>query len=268
MSLRKCWISYLSIQVHKFVLFNHQLIFNSDSKISSVSSAALYGKGVFTTVLIKEKKAFLWKKHWRRLNNNAEKIGVDLSKFSEDFLINALDDLIEKNEVENGRARITFFDESASGIWQFETERKTSVLMMTGDLREVPDKLRLTISPFLANSTSPLAGIKSCNYLENTMALEEAKKRGFDEAVRLNECGKIVSACLANIFWRKDGQLFTPSLATGCLAGTTREFVLENETGFETKAGLEVLKNADEIFLTSAGLGMCKVSEFNANKKE
>ena len=133
--------------------------------------------------------------------------------------------------------------------------------MTTGDLREVPDKLRLTVSPFLVNSTSPLAGIKSCNYLENILALEEAKKRGFDEAVRLNERGEIVAACLANIFWRKNEQLFTPSLATGCLAGTTREFVLENETGFETKAGLEVLKNADEIFLTSAGLGICKISE-------
>ena len=61
--------------MHKFVFFNQQLISNSDSKISAVSSAALYGKGVFTTVAIKDKKAFLWEKHWRRLNDNAEKIG-------------------------------------------------------------------------------------------------------------------------------------------------------------------------------------------------
>lgn len=254
--------------MHRLIYFNSKIISASEANLSAGSSAALYGKGVFTTVSINEKRAFLWEKHWRRLNNNAEKIGIDLSEFSEEILIAALDELIEKNEIENGRARITFFDESASRIRHFETERKTSVLIITDDLREVPDKMRLTISPFLVNSTSPLAGIKSCNYLENILALEEAKKRGFDEAVRLNERGEIVSACLANIFWRKDGQLFTPSLATGCLAGTTREFVLENETGFETKAGLEVLKNADEIFLTSAGLGMCKVSGFNADKKE
>ena len=254
--------------MHKFVLVNHQLIFNSDPTISSVSSAALYGKGVFTTIAIKERKVFLLEKHWRRLNDNAEKIGIDLSGFSEDFLINALDDLIEKNEIENGRARITFFDERANRIWQFETQRKTSVLITTGDLREVPDRLRLTVSPFLVNSTSPLAGVKSCSYLENILALEEARQRGFDEAVRLNERGEITSACLANIFWRKDGKLFTPSLETGCLAGTTREFVLENETGIETNAGLETLENADEIFLTFAGSGMCKVSGFSAEKKE
>ena len=254
--------------MQKFVFFDQKIFPDSDSKILAISSAAFYGKGVFTTLAIKEKKALLWEKHWRRLNDNAEKIGVDLSGFSEEFLIDALCDLIEKNEIENARARITFFDESASRNWQFESERKTSLLITTADLREVPKNLRLTVSPFLINSTSPLAGVKSCNYLENILALEDAKRRGFDEAVRLNERGEITSACLANIFWRKDKRLFTPSLATGCLAGTTREFVLENETGIETKAGLEVLKNADEIFLTSAGLGMCKVSEFNADKKE
>ncbi|MEO6589891.1 MAG: aminotransferase class IV, partial [Pyrinomonadaceae bacterium] len=124
------------------------------------------------------------------------------------------------------------------------------------------------ISPFLVNSTSPLAGVKSCDYLENIIALEEAEQRGFDEAVRLNERGEIVSACMANIFWRKSGRLFTPLLKTGCLAGTMREFVLENEDGFEIKMSLDSLENADEIFLTSAGLGICKVSEFDIHKRE
>lgn len=247
----------------EFVFFNQQLILNADSKILAVSSAAFYGKGIFTTVAIKEKKAFLWEKHWRRLNDNAGKIGIDLSEFSEEFLIRALDRLIEKNEIANGRARITFFDESASRIWQFETAKKTSVLITTAGQREVPENFRLTVSPFPVNSASPLAGIKSCNYLENILALEEARRRGFDEAIRINERGEITSACLANIFWRADGKLFTPSLKTGCLAGTTREFVLETEKGFETETNLEILKTADEIFLTSAGLGVCKVSEFD-----
>ncbi|CAN5693834.1 branched chain amino acid--2-keto-4-methylthiobutyrate aminotransferase [soil metagenome] len=254
--------------MHKFVFFGKEIFLKSDIKIPAVSSAALYGKSVFTTLAIKEKKAFLWEKHWRRLNDSAFKIGVDLAEFSEEFLTRALGDLIEKNEIENGRARITFFDESASRIWHFETGKKTSVLIMTADLREVPENLRLMVSPFFVNSTSPLAGIKSCNYLEHILALEDAKRRGFDEAVRINERGEIVSTCMANIFWRKDGKLFTPSLKTGCLKGTTREFVLENENGIEIETNLNALKNADEIFLTSAGLGICRVSEFDVNKKE
>ncbi len=254
--------------MHNFVFFDKKVFLNSDSKIAAISAAALYGKGVFTTLAIKEKKAVLWEKHWRRLNDNAGKIGVDLSAFSEEFLIDALDGLIKKNEIENGRARITFFDESANRIWHFESERKTGILITTADLRETPENFRLTVSPFPVNSASPLAGVKSCNYLENILALEEAKKRGFDEAVRVNERGEVASACMANIFWRKDGKLYTPSLKTGCLAGTTREFVLENETGFEIQTNLDALKTADEIFLTSAGLGVCKVSVFDAKRKE
>ena len=203
--------------MHNFVFFDKKVFLNSDSKIAAVSSAALYGKGVFTTLAIKERKAFLWEKHWRRLNDNAGKIGVDLSAFSEEFLIDALDRLIEKNVIETARARITFFDESASRIWHFETERKTGLLIVTDNLRETPENFRLTVSRFPVNSASPLTGVKSCNYLENILALDEAKRRGFDEAVRINERGEIVSACMANIFWRKDGKLFTPSLKTGCL---------------------------------------------------
>ena len=251
--------------MHRFIFFNHQTIFTSAAKIQAVSSAALYGKGIFTTVSIKEKKGFLWEKHWRRLNDNASKVGIDLSDFSERLLTDALGQLIEKNQIEKARARITFFDESASGgIWRFETTRKTNLLIMTADLREIPQNFRLTVSPYSINSASPLAGVKSCNYLENILALDEAKKRGFDEAVRLNERGEIVSACMANVFWRARGQLFTPSLKTGCLAGTMREYILENENGRETEANLDALKSADEIFLTSAGLEICKVFELAA----
>ena len=248
--------------MNRFIYFNQQIILASEANLSAVSSAALYGKGVFTTIAIKEKHPFLWEKHWRRLKDNAGKIGVDSSEFSEETIKNALAELIEKNQTENARARITFFDESASRIWQIETNRKTGVLITTADLRKTPEVFRLTISPFLINSTSPLAGVKSCNYLENILALEEANKRGFTEAVRVNERGEIVGACMANIFWLKDGKLFTPSLKTGCLAGTTREFVLENRECFEVEERAGILHEADAIFLTSSGIGISQISEF------
>lgn len=248
--------------MHKFIFYNRQITLASEANLSAVSSAALYGKGIFTTIAIKEKKAFLWRKHWRRLNENAAKTGVDLSSFSEEFTLESLDELIEKNEIENARARITFFDESASRIWRFKTERKTSLLITTADSREEAKAFRLTISPFLLNSTSPLAGVKSCNYLENISALEEAETRGFDEAVRINERGEISGACAANIFWLKNDEMFTPSLKTGCLAGTTRELVLENRKVFEVEAKSASLRDADAIFLTSSGIGIARVSEF------
>ena len=243
--------------MHETVFSNDRFIHFDEADLSAVSSAAIYGKGIFTTIAVKEKKAFLWEKHWRRLNDNAEKIGIDLSGFSEAFLTDSLNKLIEKNEIENSRVRITFFDESASNVWGFQTDRKTSVLITTAEQRKPPEIFRLTISPFPINSRSPLAGVKSCNYLENILVSEETKKRGFDEAVRLNEKNEIVSAVMANIFWVKDERIFTSAIETGCLRGTTREFILENFPVCEKRAFIEELSDADEIFLTSAGIGIC-----------
>jgi branched-subunit amino acid aminotransferase/4-amino-4-deoxychorismate lyase len=67
---------------------------------------------------------------------------------------------------------------------------------------------------------------------------------------------------MANVFWLRGDQLFTPSLATGCLPGTTREFVMENTAVTEVDVGTDELREADAIFLTSAGLGVVAVDEF------
>ena len=95
------------------------------------------------------------------------------------------------------------------------------------------------------------------------MAFEEAKSRGFDEALRPNERGEVSSACVANVFWLNDGELFTPSVKTGCLPGTTREFILENLECTEVETNMNALFIADEIFLTSAGIGVVQAAEFD-----
>ncbi len=113
-----------------------------------------------------------------------------------------------------------------------------------------------------------LAGVKSVNYLEQVLAWEEARGRGFDEGVRLNERGEVVSAAMANIFWVIDGTLHTPALSTGALEGTTRACVLELAAGMSVPVvegvyELAQLADAEEIFLTSAGLGVAPVTTFD-----
>ena len=242
--------------MHRFISFNRRILPAENAFLSAVSAAALYGRGVFTTVAIHDSTAFLWEKHWRRLSENAREIRINLAEYSEDATKNSLLEIIEKNNVAHGRARLTFYDESASAVWQINPECKTNLLIQTADFREIKNNLSLTVSPFRVNTTSPLVGVKSCNYLENILALEDARAKNFDEAVRLNERGEIVSACLANIFWKKDNVIYTPSLATGCLRGTTREFVLENFPVEERAANLSELSEANEVFLTSTGIGI------------
>ena len=250
--------------MQEYVSFNNQTVSIRDTSVSALSAAALYGKGIFTTIAIQDEKPFLWEKHWRRLVSNAEKLKINLVEFSENLTKHALAEIIQENKVRNGRARITFFDESPSKIWPYKSTLKTSLLITTGDLRPVPDNFKLTVSPFPVNSRSPLAGVKSCNYLENLMTLDEAKNRGFHEAVRINERGEITSAAMANLFWLKDDVLYTPSLKTGCLAGTTREFVLENMACREALVSIDELNDAEAIFLTSAGLGVVCVSQYQS----
>lgn len=238
----------------------------SFSQQQMVTAAMVNGKGVFSTLRIASSLPFLWEKHWRRIAANAEKIGLDISEYEEVSAAALLAEAIERDGVINGRARITFYDESPSAIWSDSTEKKTGISIITGELRPMPSEFKLTVSPFLVNSTSPLAGVKSCNYLDNILAIDEAKARGFHEAVRLNERGEITSGCMANLFWLSGETLYTPSLATGCLAGTMREFVLENIDCEEVNGDLKTINTADEIFLTSAGIGVVQVAEINGRR--
>lgn len=230
------------------------------------SSSALYGRGVFTTLAIYNRKPFLLTEHLQRLKAHAAKINLDSCDIS--GVKESLFGLIAANKIESGRARVTLFDAGGSGLWNFSSGRKTSTLITTADRKKTKNDLILNVSPFPVNSVSPLAGVKSCNYLENLMALETAKARGCAEAVRLNERGEAVCACFANLFWIKDKKIFTPALKTGALAGTTRDLVFDlakilNLEAAQTISKLDALKNADEIFLTSAGIEICSVRKLD-----
>lgn len=227
-----------------------------------LTQGLLYGKGVFTTIAILDRNPFSWEKHWLRLRENAERLGMDLSGHLQQTVLDELHDRIVNSGLDTCRARITFHDKTPSFIWATDGKRAPDLSIVVAGIRPIPENLKLTISPHRVNTTSPLAGIKSCNYLEPILSLEEAKDRGFDEAIRLNERGEIASACMANVFWLKDNKLFTPNLRTGCLAGTTRECLLENLVCEEVETGIDAVREADEIFLTSAGLGVVQAASF------
>ena len=251
-----------TLRMHKVALFNGEFIDAADANIDALSAAALYGRGVFTTIAIYDGEPFLLDRHLNRLRSNSVTVGLKYHDEEFECLEKQLNELITRNSVSDCRARVTLFDGSASELWTNKREDRIHSLIVTGEQRQIPVELKLTISPFTVNSNSPLAGVKSCNYLENILAADEAKERGFDDAVRSNERGEIASACMANVFWLKGNELFTPVLETGCLAGTTREFVLENFDCHQVKIGLGELKSADFIFLTSAGIGIRQVTAF------
>jgi len=227
--------------------------------------AFLYGSGVFTTIRLIDGKPWLGEKHWRRLEHDATKLGIDISQYSESMVRRGLDESIpDADKLDALKARITITDERPSPHWSDVTPQvPTNVTFLVSPLRIVPRPFKLGVSPHLINSTSPIAGLKTWNYLEQTLSQAEAKSRGLREAIRVNEHGHITSACMANVFWLKGDEVFAPALATGCLPGTTREFVMENLAVREIEAEIGELQDADAIFLTSAGLGVVSVDEFD-----
>ncbi|HMM81440.1 MAG TPA: aminotransferase class IV [Pyrinomonadaceae bacterium] len=216
------------------------------------------GRGIFTTIAIRDGRPFLWRKHWSRLIHAAEKLSIDLGEFREDDVLSLLAERLSQDGLMRGRAKITFTDERPGALWPASrsASANTSLSIVTGPQRETAEEFRLGISPFPVNARSPLAGLKTTDYLEPTLCFEAARRSGFDEAVRVNQTGEVVGACFANVFWLKGGERFTPALSTGCLAGTTREFILENLAVQETAAKIDELLLADAVFLTSAGIGI------------
>ena len=257
--------------MHPVIYLNKTMVEATKARVAPVSSAMLYGRGVFTTLAIYNSQPFLWPKHWQRLAAHARKLDIDHTGCTEKNVGEALHKLIAVNQVREGRARVILLARSGRDVWKTKTPgaKKTDLLIMTGEPQKLARTgMSLAVSPFRANTFSPLTGIKSLNYLEHVLSWEEAQSRDFDEAVVLNERGEIVSATTANLFWAKNGTLHTPTLSTGALAGITRECAIElaNQHFIPIVDGIyemQDLTDADEIFLTSSSLGVAAVTTFD-----
>jgi 4-amino-4-deoxychorismate lyase len=241
--------------MHPHVILNNRLLKASDARLSAVTAATMYGRGVYTTVAVYKGRPFLWE-----------------CDFGDNETALALARLVEANKIERGRARVHLLARTVRGRWKFDLDgRASDLLILTADAAAHADTLALTVSPYRVNTCSPLVGIKSVSRLEQVLAWEEARSRDFDEAVVLNERGEIAGTTNANLFYIKHGTAHTPALQTGALAGTTRARIIElaEELAVPVVEGaysLHDLGEADEIFLTSSALGVEPVTAFDFHR--
>jgi len=126
------------------------------------------------------------------------------------------------------------------------------VAIRPGSLRDGPCDVHVVAEP--RNERGILAGVKSTSYAENVVALARAQARGADEAIFGDTQGRLSEGTGSNVFLAFDGRLVTPTLATGCLAGITRELLLEVvDDAVELDVPLGALAEAPEAFLVSTG---------------
>ena len=118
---------------------------------------------------------------------------------------------------------------------------------------------RLRVS---ADALDPAA--KTGNYMNNLLALHEARQRGADDAVLLNDRARVTEASTANVYRVYRGVLETPPLAAGILRGTTRTRILalcarQGQIAHERDLVASDLRDADEVFLSSSVRGVIPV---------
>jgi branched-chain amino acid aminotransferase len=111
--------------------------------------------------------------------------------------------------------------------------------------------VRVVTVPWPRNERGAVAGLKTTSYAENVVALAYAAEREASEAIFGNLAGNLCEGTGSNVFYVVDGELRTPSLKSGCLAGITRALLLEWVEAREVDEPMKVLGRADEVFLAS-----------------
>src|SRR4030095_2471902 len=104
--------------MHPVIYLNKTMVEATKARVAPVSSAMLYGRGVFTTVAIYNSQPFLWSKHWQRLTTHAQKLAVDYTGCTEKGVGDALRKLIAVNQVKEGRARVILLARSGRDVWK------------------------------------------------------------------------------------------------------------------------------------------------------
>lgn len=217
--------------------------------VSPLDHGLTTGDGVFETLKIVNGQPFAVTKHLQRLVVSATGLGLpepDLSRVEE-----AIAAVVKADPgIAFGRLRITY----TGGPSPLSSERGTAgpTLVVASDAIERPAPASAIVTvPWVRNERSAVAGLKTTSYAENVRALAYAKERGGSEAIFANTVGNLCEGTGSNIFCVFDGELVTPPLESGALAGVTRNLVLAWFGAVERDVPLAKLAEADEIFLTS-----------------
>jgi branched-subunit amino acid aminotransferase/4-amino-4-deoxychorismate lyase len=239
----------------EIVFLNDRFISLEEAKLSVFTTGFFYGFGLFETMRSYHNKIVYLDQHLKRIKNSCRLIGIRLN-YPADKLKDMIKKTIAINKLKDAYVRLTLW-KSVKGtdilIWAKTYKRYPSLKYNRG--------FRVCISGYRQNENSFFSQHKTISRLFYEFAFQQAKQKGYDESIVLNNRGYITECSRSNIFFIKDKQLFTPSLSSGCLAGITRRVVFDlakkyNIKIYEGNLTLQDLYEADEAFLTNSLLGI------------
>jgi branched-chain amino acid aminotransferase len=255
---RACWL-------------NGRLVAPEEATVSVFDHGLLYGDGVFEGIRYYHRAPFRLRAHLQRLVRSARAIALELPCDPE-VLSRAVHDTVAAAGNESGYLRLVVTRGNGPlGIDPSRCERP-NVFIVASPLAMVSGDARTRGARVIIASTRRLSPdgldprVKSLNYLNHILARIEANHAGADEAILLNQQGRVAEGTADNLFIVRDGELLTPPVIDGALDGITRGAILELAAGAgiparETSLGPYDLYTADECFLTGTGAELIPVRE-------
>lgn len=194
--------------------------------VSAPSAGLMLGWGVFTTLGVRGGRPRFARRHIERLKRDAGEAGVPF-EIESTAISRAIAEVIRANAIDHGLVRLTL-TRRGEGRWNSQSGADLSILALESPHTCAPGEgLRAQMSPFRVEAKRALSGIKTTSYLSYLWAWREAKSRGFDEAILRDGRDFWCEGARSTLFWVKSGEVYTPSLETGCLRGIGRELGLE-----------------------------------------
>lgn len=255
------------------VNINGELTDAKQAKISVLDRGFLYGDSIYEVTYSENNTLLFVNEHMQRLLNSARLLHMELEQ-SIEFYIQEMLRTLKHAQIPRAYIRLIITRGiSPIGLDPFHTLGGQYVIIAK-PLPEYPHDmytkgLKMMISQVQRNpkeATDPNA--KSGNYLNNVMAIREAKSKGYFDALMANSQGDITEGTTFNVWMVKDKTLYTPHSNSGLLKGITRSKVMqlckENNIAFQ-EANLKAadFHKADEVFLTSATKGVMSINQID-----
>lgn len=231
------------------VWLNGEILDPQDAQVAVFDHGLTVGDGVFETARTERGIPLAMTRHLRRLRRSLAGLGLELDR-SDDELRAAMVS-VAANLPGPGKVRLTVTG-GPGPLGSGRDDTGLTTYVAGDDLDPWPETGTVITVPWRRNEHSPVAGLKTTSYAENVVALRAAKDAGASEAIFANTAGNLCEGTGSNIFVVLDGEIITPPLSSGCLAGITRELVLEVAEISERDLPIHVLADADEVFLTSS----------------
>lgn len=233
-----------------------------------------FGLGAFETIAVEAGKPIFLDKHLKRLERAAEFLYLGtLSErgITEKQILRYLEEQTQLPESRANFANITQFSESRENFsdithcaLKIMLSKENVVFSMRAN-PYTPERYEkgfvLDISPVKRNETSSLVYHKTMNYGDCILEKRNATAAGVDERLFLNTKDQICEGTVSNIFFVKQGKLYTPDTRCGLLPGILREYICETQHVEEAIIYPEDLKEYEECFVTNSLMGIMPVRQ-------